>query len=496
MPVSKLAKYFLSGLVACLMAASMVRADVPSALLLVDSHSHQQTLETYRELTDQAVKLELTARPAPAGRARVSVQSMFSAEQGSWPFEPFVHNGLFRAIAGYQSQHPRAVFISGGTISLTQLYAQLNNERVLSRHENGYLLHYPLLIGPDAALLVENTQLYLYSYSGTALINRGQLILRQAGLHGYSDGQPHLTDRPYRPFVINWAGSQLQLVDSELSGLGYNEHLSRGMSTARSTQQGTGVPRARVFVSDSRFRDMSVGLELSQALARIETSVFDNMQQYALDLIDSNVELQGNRIDTVRNASGIRLRGRSQGLMTNNRVLNASKSAIEIAELDGNLMLRGNQLGGNSGYGLLLSDLSPSTRLVVENNLIGNTRQTGIDGSGLHQGMLVNNRIMLTPEYAISIRNEQRLSGPLQLTGNYLEQIGKAMIRVEGVNNLVLGENHFQVNALQQNLLIGDLLPFQAELLELTLKADCLVAVDMAQPAAQDRLQLVCPKRS
>src|SRR5690606_17729740 len=130
----------------------------------------------------------------------------------------------------------------------------------------------------------------------------------------------HATDRPYRPFVINWAGSQLQIQNSELSKLGYNGHLSRGMSTARSSQQGANVAPASVLVSDSRFSDMSVGLELTQAQARIETSAFDNMQQYALDLADSRFEIKHNRIEGVRNLSGIRVGGRSQGLIENNRI--------------------------------------------------------------------------------------------------------------------------------------------------------------------------------
>ena len=490
MDVSTIARF---SLIACLLATGLSHAEQSSPLLVVDANAHQQTLEAYRELTDQATQLSLTARATPAGRAQAALQPMFSSQQGSWPFEPFVHNGLFRAIAGYQNQHPRAVVISGGTISLAQLHAELNNDRVLSRHEDGFLLHFPLMIEPGAALLIENTQLYLYSYSGTAVINRGQLILRQAGLHGYSDGRPHATDRPYRPFVINWAGSQVQIQKSELSKLGYNGHLSRGMSTARSSQQGASVAPASVLVSDSRFSDMSVGLELTQAQARIETSAFDNMQQYALDLADSRFEIKHNRIEGVRNLSGIRVGGRSQGLIENNRILKASKSGIEVNLLDGNLSVRANQMGGNAGYGLLLRDLSASSRLVFEDNLIGNTQLTGIDASGLHQGMLVNNHIMGTPEYAISIRNEQRLSGPLQLTGNHLEQVGKAMMRVEGVSNLVLGENRYLANPLQQNLLIGDLLPFQAELLEATLKQGCLISVDMALRAAQNRPRLVCP---
>ncbi|MCS5516615.1 hypothetical protein NWF32_21630 [Pseudomonas qingdaonensis] len=121
---------------------------------------------------------------------------MFSAQGGSWPFEPFVNNGLFRAVAGYQAHHPQAVLIQGGSITLAQLADTLNNPQVLKRYKDGYLLSYPLMIAADGGLVLEGTSLYLYSYSGTALINQGWLGLNQSRLKAWPATRPATPSAP------------------------------------------------------------------------------------------------------------------------------------------------------------------------------------------------------------------------------------------------------------------------------------------------------------
>ena len=402
-------------------------------------------LEQQAQLSTQLLKLEQ--------ETRVGLLTMYSAQQGSWPFEPFVHNGLFRAIAGYQSHHPRALVIQGGSITLQQLFTRLADEKVISRHKDGYLLRYPLMIAPDAALLVQDTSLYLYGYSGTALINRGLLSLKNAHMESFSGNLVQSTDRPYRPFLINWAGSSLQIQSSELVGLGYNENLSRGVTSARSSQQSAAVAPVHVLISDSTFEDMSVGLELNHALVRVS-----DMQQYAMDLSDSRVSLSRNRVDGVRNLSGIRLSGNTDGRIEGNQILRADKSAIEITALRGSVIVRNNQLGAGAGYGVLLRELGADAPLLIADNFIGNTKLSAIDGANVHQLSITGNSITGTPEYAISLRNAVPADGPVTVTGNHLWGVGKAMIRVQGIHYVVLGENQYQGNPLLQNLLIGDLL--------------------------------------
>ncbi|MFU6378231.1 right-handed parallel beta-helix repeat-containing protein [Metapseudomonas otitidis] len=462
------------------------------ALSLLPWDGQQAELQHARDAIAQAV-LPPQETAVPAGRAHASLETMFSSQQGSWYFEPFARNGLFRAIAGYQAHHPQAVVISGGSLTLEQLSTALNDPRVLKRHKDGYLLSYPLVIAPGAALRVEGSTLYLYTPSGTALINRGLLQLKGATLSSWKGESPGDTQDPYRPFVMAWAGSTLHIEDSHLERLGYNANFTRGITTALSPQQPASTAPARVLVRNSTFNDLSTALELQHARARVQGSRFSDQQQYAVDLKDSQVEVLGNRIDGVQNNSGLRARGQVSGLIADNSVLNTAKAGIEVVEQQGALGIRRNLLGASRGTGILLNQLAPSELrpLLLEGNLIGNTQGSGIDANNVGGALfLVGNQIGNSPEYAISLRNPQRLPGRLVLTGNTLGGIGKAMVRVEGLEQIVLGGNRFQGNPVLQSAFIGDLLPVQSQVLESTVRHPCLLRVDTGAGAPTAELLL------
>lgn len=422
----------------------------------------------------------------PAGRAQVSLQPMFSSQEGSWPFEPFVNNGLFRAIAGYQSHHPQAVVISGGSITLAQLAEALHDPKVLRRHKDGYLLSYPLMITANGGLILEGTSLYLYNFSGTALINQGLLSLNQSRLEGWTGDKTSATDRAYRPFVVSWAGSSTQILDSTLSRLGYNANLSRGLSTGLSTQQAPSTPPASVLIRNSHFTELSSGVELQHAQALIEHSTFDQQQQYAIDLNNSQAQVRDNSIRGVENNSGIRVRGQTRALIQGNLILTTAKAGIEVSEQAGALLLTGNRIGDSKGNGIQLRNLTGKGGvLVIEDNLISNSQGSAIDASEVQALAILDNRISASPEYAISLRNALPLPGELALTGNRLGAIGKAVVRVEGIDNVVLGHNQYQGKPLLQNLLIGDLMPVQSVLLDATVRQGCIVQVRRTPGAGQ-----------
>ncbi|MEG0858337.1 MAG: right-handed parallel beta-helix repeat-containing protein [Pseudomonas sp.] len=450
------------------------------SLNVISTTEHQAQLQKLQLQVTQAVQLQVKERPRPAGRASVSLQPMFSSQAGSWPFEPFVNNGLFRAIAGYQAHHPQAVLIHGGSLTLAQLHDALNNPRILKPYKDGYLLSYPLMIASDAGLVLEGTSLYLYSYSGTALINQGWLGLNQSRLESVAGDKPGNTDRAWRPFVVAWAGSHTQVIGSSLERLGYNANLSRGLSTALSSQQPPGTAQATLIVRNSQFNDLSSAVELQHSQAQINDSRFEHSQQYAIDVRDSQVNLVNNQLRGIDNNSGIRLRGHTVARVERNLILGAHKAAIEVSDQRGALVLSANLIGDSRGNGLQLRNLAPTAQapLLIEDNLIGNSQGSAVDASEVSGATLVNNRIGNTPEYAISLRNAAPLAGPLVLSGNTLGKAGKAVVRVEGVQQVVLGPNRFEGKPLLQNLLIGDLLGIQGPLLDATQRQAHVVRVN------------------
>ncbi|MES2820276.1 MAG: right-handed parallel beta-helix repeat-containing protein [Pseudomonadota bacterium] len=428
---------------------------------------------------DQGVEKAQILRHISSGRASVSLTSMFSSQQGSWPFEPFVHNGLFRVIASYQTHHPQVVLLRGGSIDLAQLYKALGNEQVMSRHKDGYLLSYPLQIAPDAALNIDNSTLYLRQQSGTALINQGELNLQQATLTSWSGSEGAEPAPGFRPFVIAWAGSRTRIVDSRLNRLGYNAHLAHGLTLARGAQQAPGLAPASLLLRGSRIGELSSGVELHNAMARIEDNRFENLQQYAVDLEDTRVSLIGNHVRKVKNQSAIRLRGSSQGVLERNVILDAGKAGIEVREQQGDLVVRQNIIGTSQSSGILLRQITalPGARLLLLDNHIANTQGSGIDGEAVELAHLMGNRIGATPEYAIRFRNPADRPSRLIMMGNQMAQTGKAMIRTEGIERVVLGNNRYQMAQVNQPLLAGDLMPVQSLLMEATLQRPCVVEV-------------------
>lgn len=453
---------------ATLLVASTVQAAPVIETLPLEQHQRQLT--ELRRQAHQAVAFEQATRPQPPGRASVTLQPMFSSQAGSWPFEPFVNNGLFRAIAGYQSHHPQAVMLRGGSITLAQLHDALNDARILKRYKEGYLLSYPLMIGPDAGLVLEDTHLYLYTFSGTALINQGWLGLKRSTLESMAGDKPGNTDRAWRPFVVAWAGSHTQVIGSTLRRLGYNANLSRGLSTALSAQQPAGSRPATVLIENSLFSELSSAVELRHSQATLTGSQFEHSQQYAIDVRDSQLNLSGNQLRGIDNNSGVRLRGQTQARVQDNLILGAAKAAIEISEQRGAVLVAGNRIGDSRGNGIQLRNLAPtpSAPLLIDDNLLASSQGSAVDASEVAAFALVGNRIGNTPEYAISLRNTAPLSGPLVISGNHLGQAGKAVVRVEGVKEVEMGANSFSGKALQQNLLAGDLLPLQAQVLKAT----------------------------
>lgn len=448
------------------------------SLSTVATAEHQAHLQQLQAQAREAVQMHTPERPRPAARGSVSLQPMFSSQGGSWPFEPFVNNGLFRAIAGYQAHHPNAVLIRGGSVTLAQLHDALKDERILKRYKDGYLLSYPLMIASDGGLVLEGTSLYLYSYSGTALINQGWLGLNQSRLESVAGDKPGSTDRAWRPFVVAWAGSHTQVLNSTLNRLGYNANLSRGLSTALSVQQPANSRPATLLVRNSQFNELSA-VELQHTLAQFDSNRFEQSQQYALDIRDSQALISQNQIRGVDNNSAIRLRGNTRALVEGNLILGANKAAIEVSEQHGALVLSSNRIGASRGNGILLRSLQPTgtAPLLIDDNLIGSSQGSAIDASEVAAATLINNRIGNTPEYAVSLRNASALPGPLILSGNTLGQVGKAVVRVEGLNQVDLGPNRFNGTPLLQNLLIGDLLPVQSLLLDATLRQHQVIRV-------------------
>nr|WP_298146007.1 right-handed parallel beta-helix repeat-containing protein [uncultured Pseudomonas sp.] len=466
-----------------MLAGAPLWASAAEPISLFPGAAQQSELDSLRESMANGPTAEQVSAKLPSARGKTSLRTMFSAQVGSWPFEPFVHNGLFKVIAGYQAAHPQTLRISGGRIDLEQLFRAVDNPQILRRHKDGYLLSYPLLIDADAALVVDNVSLYLNANSGSALINQGQLILSHALVQGWSGAHTETAQAGFRPFIMSWAGSVTLVEHSTLSRLGYNAHLARGLGAARSIEQGRHIAPARLWIHDSLFDELSTALDASDATLRVDNNRFERLQQYALDISDSQLQVQGNRIDQVRNNSGMRIRGRSSGRVQDNVISATGKAGIEVVEQRGDLLIDGNLLGTSAGNAIQLRDSVGEGNLLLLRNHIFNSGYSGIDALNVKRAYVAENHISGTPEYAISFRHPAAGGDRLVLIGNSLSQTGKALIRVEGQDSLILGDNHFHLTPPHQEILAGDLLALQSLLLDALRVPGCFIEVHPALTA-------------
>jgi hypothetical protein len=445
----------------------------------VDPDVLQDKIDTVRNIVDKLPEYKLEFN-IPKQDATLIIEPLFSSQKGSWPFEPFVHDGLFRIITNYQTSHPRAIVIKKGAITIEQLHQQLNNKKIIQKYRDGYSLHYPLFIDPDGALIIKDTSLYLDTFSGTVLINHGTLDVNNSSIQSNNDNEQISSERQYRPFIISWAGSRLWIRHSDIKKLGYNGNLTKGITSFRHEKQELSPRKTEIFIKNSTFNDLFSGVELDYSVGIIENNRFSNIEEYGIDIKNCIFLIKNNRIEKVNNRSGIRIRGESSSILEDNRIFHARKSGIEVNDLKGTLSVRGNVIGAIVGNGINLIDISfdQITQLLIEKNILGNIHGTAIEANNVHSAYIIKNNVFNTPEYAVSIRNASFSQSEWIVTGNSFGAIGKIILRVIGVEKFIIGNNEYKGSPILQNLLTGDLTAIQGKILDDTVRLSYIVQIE------------------
>lgn len=474
----------LSGsLISCLASAEPIVQSLTPLPMQVVSSEQAQAQSAQLEALVSAVRPVAQLPAFPSGKkGHASLQPLYSSQSGSWPFESFVHAGLFKVIASFQTTHPRMLHISGGHLTLTQVQAQLGDSQALRPHKDGYLLNYPLMVAPDASLSIENTTLYLNAHSGAAIINQGRLQLLNARVESFSGDRNQ--GRAYRPFIMAWAGSQTRIIDSQLSRLGYNAHLARGLSAARSAQQPASVPAARLLIQGSQFEQLSA-VQLQDVDARIEDSSFQHMQLYALDAENSRLQLRGVKIENVRNHSGIRLRGNSQALLQDSTVRLTGKAALELSAGSGIILAERNRLSQSGTSTVQLRDMAPGALLVLRDNQLAKAGLNLVDAQGPGRLLLRGNRLE-DANHAINLQNGVQAL----ILENSFSRVEQSALKSERAKQILIGANVFDAKVILQKLFGGELLPIQSAIVEATISRACHLQIGGAseQPAQPDAL--------
>jgi len=439
----------------------------------------QQTAVQLRDLKARLPEFSDELPPAPAATGKVDSMVLFSSQSGSWSFEPFINKGLFQILAGYQSHHPRAILVKGGSLTLPQLAQRINDPTRIQPFKDGYLLSYPLIIAEDGALLLEHETLYLNTAAGSTIINLGQLRLNDSTISSWKGSKQQLAIPGFRPFIVGWAGSLTLIRDSELQHLGFNAHLSRGLTLALSEFQ----PRIRpalLELHNSELEDLQVGLELRSARARITHSRILNARQFGIDSLASSLELNGTTIQTTTHNSCVRVQGTGDLLLQSSQLLQCHKAGVELSDFSGTGMLADNLISQSAGHGILNRNQQPNAQqLFLDSNVIARNAGSAYFAEQTRNTWLLNNVLSENGPYAVSVTNAGARPGLLVLLDNQIGSAAVAGMRLQGANTLTMAANRFRLNAPAQPLFSGDLRQIQAPLLELLQSADQAVTVSI-----------------
>ncbi|ESQ90017.1 hypothetical protein ABAC460_09630 [Asticcacaulis sp. AC460] len=140
------------------------------------------------------------------------------------------------------TRYPRYIHIESGVLTLESLARHLNSigeGELLVRKGTRYTLNVPLLVGPQASLVVSGTdaeELRLNANTGVFIVNAGKLWLHDitvAGWDAANKAYPDMvfeTRNQFRPFLISWGGSQMHADGSHFHHLGFNGAKGYGFS--------------------------------------------------------------------------------------------------------------------------------------------------------------------------------------------------------------------------------------------------------------------------
>ncbi|HET6519857.1 MAG TPA: NosD domain-containing protein [Geminicoccaceae bacterium] len=302
--------------------------------------------------------------PAPApGRVRLGDAA------GSPHLEPLIHDRVAAAFARRQGRDAaEVVVIEAGVYDLPGLAEALGEPAVLARDGSVFTLRRPLVVGPDAALVVRGpgaTWLRLDGAAGAFLVNAGDLFVHDSRITSWDEALAGPSPPPppgerresFRPFVVAFGGSRTYVAASELAQLGYPAPESYGLTLSGESPGGAAdAPPPTGWIVDSRVRGNHYGLYASGALdVAVVRTLFDESVRYGIDPHDQSRRLivAANVVVGTRDRHGIILsRGVRDSWVVGNVVRGSGGSGIVLDDRSAGNVVAGNRVTHNEGDGI------------------------------------------------------------------------------------------------------------------------------------------------
>lgn len=212
---------------------------------------------------------------------------------------------------------PVVITIADGVYDLHTLTQEIDNSELLEQKNGYFYLHVPLTIRGGGMLIVEDQKLRLSASTGTMINNFGKFLTVNSTLEGWNvtDDKPakFSKTKEFRPHIINWCGSEMDVAGSTISHLGYQESKAYGITytscldTFYRHDYGH-LPGGTGWLINNKFIDIYFGFYSYEAdhIAIVGNEYIDNIV-YGIDPHDrsSHLMIAHNKVSGTKKRHGI-----------------------------------------------------------------------------------------------------------------------------------------------------------------------------------------------
>jgi len=338
---------------------------------------------------------------------------------------------------------PQAIVVTQGMYDLGSL-SEASGEGVRVNGEGAFILSMPLVIGPEAALIIDNGDLILNSQAGGFIVNKGSLFVLSSNISGDGEFEDAYE---FRPYLVSLCGSSTIVSGSELSNLGFEGAGSHGVSV-QGCPEDDGAGKTSGWFAQSSFKNNYAGLEILGAKEiGIAHNIIEDNIIYGLHAREgtANLIIAHNTIRGSRSGPGLYLsKNVSHNFIFRNIVENNALAGALINEGSVNNKLVDNIFRANGTDGIVFYESGGNLsagNIIVENQAYGVRARDSAD-LVFYQEIISNNGLSGVHAY------KDDLQGAIEIT----------LLRSELSGNLT---SHFHLKNLDR-VYLSDLVFFRS----------------------------------
>lgn len=311
--------------------------------------------------------------------------------------------------AARQRSHPQAIVVSGGAVSLKDIYETISDKRYIEKlADNSYLLRLPLVVERGGLLIADDTdvdELKLSLERGAFISVAGDLFTTNIKITAWSEDKRQTAyferDDVFRPFIVAWSGGGVYMLRTVVSSLGYNYSKSYGMSFSKYTtaaekkiKEPLGSPSG--WLIDSVFEDMYFGFYCYETKnVAVVNNIYRNNIMYGIDPHDRSEGLiiSGNDVYGTKKKHGIiASRAVNNSWIINNKIHHNNLSGIVLDRTCEHNFIGNNESYNNGGDGITLYESGHNS---IFNNNIRENAHHGFRVRNSESVVLRDNNIIL-----------------------------------------------------------------------------------------------------